>query len=232
MTRELQDRVADFETTAITKHLGDLFVSRDGGPDGQRDILFGGHRGSSMNPTLCELDLLEIAAYGERKPRVGDIIWFESDATERAVVHRIVEVSDRGIRTRGDNCSGADDWLVHENEISGRVIAARSGKRRRRIAGGTLGRLKAAALRARKATLRLTVRILGPTYRWMGERRPSWLQVPARLRPRTVIFSSPDGGMKLTMGNRQIARFDPLQDRWILKRSAGLFVDEAKLPRP
>ena len=38
--------------------------------------------------------------------------------------------------------------------------------------------------------------------------------------------------MKLTMGGRQIAHFNPLRDRWVLRRGARLFVDETKLPRP
>ena len=95
-----------------------------------------------------------------------------------------------------------------------------------------IGRFKALVLRVRKAIRRFAVKILRPTYRWIRKRLPSRLRIPARFRPRTVIFSSPDGGMKLTMGGRQIAHFDPLRDRWVLKRGARLFVDETKLPRP
>ena len=71
------------------------------------------HRGTSMNPTLSERDLLEIVPYGERPVRAGDVLFFLSPLGDKHVVHRAVCVTSKGIQTHGDNNRQRDKerWL-------------------------------------------------------------------------------------------------------------------------
>jgi signal peptidase I len=94
--------------------------------------------GQSMLPTLVEGDLLELAEYGSQPVRVGDIICFRSPNDGYLVVHRVLSVCSDRIRTRGDNNARADDRWVCPEEIVGRVITARRGRRRYKILRGNL----------------------------------------------------------------------------------------------
>ncbi|MBN1978387.1 MAG: hypothetical protein JW918_13400, partial [Anaerolineae bacterium] len=118
--------------------------------------LFFAHRGSSMNPTLHESDLLEIVPCGGdfpsprvgeggrggiRSARVGDVIALAPPEADHLVVHRVVRVTPEGVCTRGDNNAGEDGWRLGPERVIGRVVAAWRGRRRRRIFGGWAGRL-------------------------------------------------------------------------------------------
>ncbi len=48
------------------------------------------HAGTSMNPTLSELDMLEIKAYMDEPIKTGDVVLFRTKTTGLLVVHRII----------------------------------------------------------------------------------------------------------------------------------------------
>lgn len=104
-------------------------------------LYFCAHTSNSMNPTLCESDILEIAAYDDRPIRRGDVILFLSPDGNRPAIHRVVSVTPRGIRTKGDNNTRKDPWLIHREDVIGQVVRAAQGKKQRSIRGGTAGRL-------------------------------------------------------------------------------------------
>ena len=87
-------------------------------------MLFCAHTGPSMNPTLCQRDLLEVRPHVPLMPRVGDVILCLPPGADRAVVHRIVSLTIGDIRTRGDNNSSADPWVLQPSDIVGQVVAA------------------------------------------------------------------------------------------------------------
>ena len=103
---------------------------------------FYAHIGTSMIPTLCRQDLLEIEPYGNRITQVGDIIVFERSGDGQAVVHRIIDLTPSGICTRGDGNASADRYLVQPEDITGRVIAAWRGNQRRKIPGGKVASIR------------------------------------------------------------------------------------------
>ncbi|MCP3858125.1 MAG: hypothetical protein GY704_00590, partial [Phycisphaeraceae bacterium] len=80
------------------------------------------HTGSSMNPCLCELDLLEVVPYGNRPVKVGDVILFMPPGGDQPIVHRVVDVAPEGILTRGDNSLHKDPWRLTPGDITGRVL--------------------------------------------------------------------------------------------------------------
>ena len=82
----------------------------------------------SMIPTLNPNDLLIVQRTGIDKIIVGDIIAFNSHIEDFGIVaHRVVEIFDDdgriAIHTRGDNVDEADTWIVHEEDLVGKVAA-------------------------------------------------------------------------------------------------------------
>lgn len=71
------------------------------------------------------------ARFTHRDLRVGDIIVFCQPRPrlepcpqdyDRVIVHRIFRIDGGGIRTKGDNNSQPDAWVVREEDIIGRVV--------------------------------------------------------------------------------------------------------------
>ncbi len=193
--------------------------------------LFCAHVGPSMNPTLCELDLLEIVPYGDRPVRVGDVIFFLPHEGDRPVVHRVVGATPEGIRTRGDNSTGDDPWRLQSADIAGRVVAAWRGQKRRRIAGGRAGWLVTRLTRWGGALDRSVSRLLHPLYRSLARRSIVRRLLPSRLKPRVVIFQASDRShFRLLLGRRVVGRYDDRQRRWHIRRPFRLLVDVPSLP--
>ena len=102
-------------------------------------LFFCGHAGPSMNPTLNAQDLLEIRPYYKNKPGTGDVVLYRQPHTDCFIVHRIIHIGSKGIKTRGDNNSNVDSGFLQPGDIYGQVVAAQSGETRRKIANGLKG---------------------------------------------------------------------------------------------
>lgn len=194
-------------------------------------LLFAAYVGPSMNPTLREPELMEILPYNGQRVKVGDVVLFRPPGGERSIVHRVVQVTTTGIRTRGDNSSRNDPYLSRPGDIVGRVSAAWRGRRRRRILGGKAGRWVSRSTRWRLALDHGACQLLAPLYhmliRWGTARR--WL--PPRLRPRVVAFQV-DGWrqLQLLLGGRVVGHYDAGRGAWRIQRPYRLLVDESALP--
>ncbi len=99
------------------------------------------YKGSSMYPTLKNGDAMEIISYDNRKILEGDVIVFQTPDMGVSVVHRIINIDSGTIRTKGDNRRDADSWIVKPQDVQGRVVFVKRGKRRFKIYGGYYGRL-------------------------------------------------------------------------------------------
>lgn len=80
----------------------------------------------SMIPTLKPNDLLIVQRTSIDKVIVGDIIVFNSHLEDIGIVaHRAIEkFDDNGkiaINTQGDNVDEVDAWIVHEEDLIGKV---------------------------------------------------------------------------------------------------------------
>ena len=80
----------------------------------------------SMIPTLKPNDLLIVQRDGINKINVNDIIVFNSHIEDIGIVaHRAIEKFDDngkiGIKTQGDNVNEADTWVVHDEDLIGKV---------------------------------------------------------------------------------------------------------------
>jgi hypothetical protein len=192
------------------------------------------YTGPSMNPTLRQGDLLTVVPYEGRAVQRGDVIYFDPPGRERAVVHRVVRVtSSQGIRTRGDNNSTDDPYLLQASDIIGQVVAAQRGQRRRQIAGGWRGVLVRYGARLWRVAHRGVSPLLHGVYRTLAGTGRFRRLLPAGLRPRVFAFQARQQTfLKLLMGRRVVGQYDTRQEQWRIRRPFCLFVDEATLPCP
>lgn len=192
---------------------------------------FAAYAGSSMSPTLREPEMLEIAPYGDRPVRVGDVVFFLPPEADQPVVHRVVRVTPAGISTLGDNNVREDAFLLQPENIQGRVVAAWRGQRRRTIAGGLRGRLTSRGLRWGLCLCRGASPVLNPLYQALSRR--GWIArlLPPAFRPRVVVFHTRSRDQfQLLMGRRVIGRYDDYRLQWQIQRPFHLLVDGRALP--
>jgi hypothetical protein len=106
------------------------------------------YTGSSMNPVFKPGDVLQVLPYNGKTVECGDVILFSCTEEKHMVVHRVVDVDEHGIRTKGDNNRHLDPWAVAPEWIVGYVVRAQRRMRWRSISGGCLGRFVANRVRA------------------------------------------------------------------------------------
>jgi len=189
------------------------------------------HAGMSMHPGLRTGDLLEIAPYGQRPVKAGDVILFIPPEGAPPHVHRVVDVRPEGISTRGDNCSRKDPWLLKTADITGRVTAAWRGRKRRRIKGGRKGRCRGFLLRSWNVLDRYLTMAAHPLYRRITQsgRARHWL--PPGIKPRVIrLKAGAYGYLRLRLGPWIIGRYNERHHQWHIRRPFRLFVDVSSLP--
>jgi len=195
------------------------------------NVFFASYVGPSMNPTLCEPEMMEIVPYESRPPRVGDVAFFLSPGAEQPVVHRIVRVTPADITTRGDNNTREDPCLLQPRDIKGQVVAAWRGRKRREIAGGLRGRLRGRWVRLRRIPDRLISCLLRPLYHDLSRNGDIARLLPRRFRPQVVAFQVKGRDQfRLLLGKQVIGQYDDQKRQWQIQRPFRLFVNERALP--
>lgn len=79
--------------------------------------------GVSMEPVITDGDVILVDT-DETSYSVGEIVtyyhWHEGD--RYSVTHRIVDIRENGIITKGDSLNGRDHYVVQPGDITGRVV--------------------------------------------------------------------------------------------------------------
>lgn len=75
----------------------------------------------SMFPTLEQGDII-LACSFNIDPEEGDILLFKTQKIPYIITHRVYEVTEKGIRTKGDARSDIDPWLLTMDQIQGEVV--------------------------------------------------------------------------------------------------------------
>jgi len=187
--------------------------------------------GPSMKPILKPGDRLQIIPYSAEKVRRGDVIVFIPPGGVTKVIHRVVSMDSQGVRTRGDNSTHVDPWTLSPNDVLGRVVSVKRGKRRLRIIGGVMGQLFSLTYRAVQTIDSTLSYVLRPGYRRLATNGifRSWL--PDQMKPRVISFNRPAGTeLQLLLGRCVIGRCLPGKNEWNIRRPFRLFVDEEALP--
>ena len=191
-------------------------------------VYFCAHFGTSMNPTLCELDLLEIETYGNRSVRMGDVICFVPPGWNRPAVHRVVSVTSEGIRTRGDNNNLIDSWVIVPEDVIGQVVRAARGRKERPIYGGWVGMLWAMGVKIFKVLVRFPALF----YHLLACSGVLRYLLPLHRRMRIITINQPGGEeLQLVLGRWLVGRCKPGMEHWWIRRPFRLFMDEDSLPR-
>ena len=77
--------------------------------------------GTSMEPTYIDGDL--VVAYRSQAYETGDIIVYDAPVDAQFnVIHRIIERTDGGFITQGDNRDEPDGWIAPDDEIYGKAL--------------------------------------------------------------------------------------------------------------
>ena len=191
-------------------------------------VYFCAHTGTSMHPTLSELDLLEIKPYGQQPIRAGDVILFLLPRGGHPAVHRVVRISPEGIRTRGDSNDRLDPWVIHSENVIGRVVRAARGRRRRSIYGGMVGRFWSRGV----GGLKVLERSLSFFYHRLARSNLIGCLVPLHKWTRIIAVNHADGReLKLILGRWVVGWRRPEGLAWQIRRPFRLFVDERSLPQ-
>lgn len=187
--------------------------------------------GSSMSPILKAGDILEIVSYKGQEIRSGDVIVFIPPGGESKVIHRIAVMDSQGIRTRGDNCTDVDPWILNPEQVVGRVICARRRNKRLRVFGGIIGSLFATLIRGIHSIDSSVSELLRPFYKRLAGVGLFKHLLPRGMEPRVISFNRQAGTeLLLVIGQRVIGRWPPGESRWHIRRPFRLLVDEASLP--
>ena len=190
----------------------------------------------SMTPTFLPGDMLTVRPYGNRRIRRGDVVVFPSPATGDLITHRVVEVSDDGIVTRGDNVqSQLDPWMLRPRDIVGCVTTAERNGRERQVWGGAVGvayhkihRRRARIDRARRRLFRVAIQMVN-LGRWLSSLH-LWVILPASRRPRILAVKRPQGTeLLLLMGHTVIGRHVRGGHLWSIRYLCLPFVDRTFL---
>lgn len=188
--------------------------------------------GPSMNPTLDTRDLLEVVPYGDQPARAGDVVFFLPPGGGQPVVHRVTGVTAAGLRTRGDNNSRTDEWVLPKENVVGQVVAAIRGDRRRAVRGGMAGRIRGRATHFLTSLDRFLRPVLHGPYHSLS-RIDMGRFLPRQVRPRVAAFGTgEDVHYKVLMGQRAVGWYEPSRKVWRITRPYRLFVCESSLPQP
>jgi hypothetical protein len=186
-----------------------------------------------MNPTLQDLDLLQVVPYGSRLMRAGDVIVFLPSNSDTHVIHRVIRVVPNGIRTRGDNNAVEDSWVLQPSGVIGEVVAAWRGQKRHKVLGGRAGAALGTLARVLAALDRWISPILRRPYHALARSGALRQVLPPGWRPRLVGYQV-DGRIRyhLLLGGRLVGRYDHDLGAWRITRPFKLLVDERSLPSP
>jgi len=183
-----------------------------------------------MNPTLREPTLMEVIPYQDRTIRFGDVILFHAPERITPIVHRVTKVTSEGIRTRGDNCSRVDEWLIQPEQVIGQVIASVRGSYYRPVAQGWRGYLRGKLLHAFLPIWKTITRLLHIPYHLLAHHSLPQCVIPARWRPYRAVFQVGEKQIfRILINGRVIGQYDGTRQQWQIDRPYRLLIDPRDL---
>ena len=189
------------------------------------------YSGPSMNPTLKAGDILSVMPYEGSETRIGDVVVFQPPDEQHYVVHRVAAFDlGGGIKTRGDNNSHADSYVLSMDSIIGQVVSIKRGREEIHVCGGRKGRIYANIRWAAKLLDRLASKILHPAYHYLARKGIFRKVLSPFVKPRLLRFQRTHGvEMQILLGRWVVGRRLAGQNHWRIRRPFKLFIDEALL---
>ncbi|MCA1959901.1 MAG: S26 family signal peptidase [Desulfomonile sp.] len=188
--------------------------------------------GLSMGPALKPADVLHVVPCGPEHLAVGDVVVFQPEDGDVAIVHRVIAVDGQWLTTKGDANANRDPMPISWDRIIGKVVYADGEDGKRAVHGGLRGRITASALAAHSAITRGISRLLHRPYRLLAA--SGVLRLLRSLLPevRTIAIRRRDGEeLHLLLGTKPIGVLPAARSRWLIRRPYRLILDEGGLNR-
>jgi len=190
------------------------------------------YRGTSMSPLLRFGDILHFDPLKDGALHCGDVILYRPCSEGPVTVHRVISLASTGVKTRGDNNSTPDPYLVDPQDILGVVRYGRRGKKIFRVHGGPIGRMVGAAMQFRRGLLSCVRGLLRGPYHWLSNRGFLKALAARGVRFKVVSFTRGDGKeLQLFVAGIPVGLLKPRQSRWEIRPPFKLLVDETALPQ-
>ena len=191
------------------------------------------YRGTSMNPTFFEPEILIVEPYGVKTPKKGDIVCYKIDNDSEGIVHRIIKVKGSAITTRGDNNNLPDEYVVNKESIIGKVVAAEKDNQAKPILSGYAGLLNMYYNRIYRFFNKVITTIFYGFYHGLADIGLLRLIKPSSMDFKVVVFQRRYfKSAKLILKGRTVGNFNSRKKAWSVKRPYSLFIDRNKLPHP
>ncbi len=188
--------------------------------------------GSSMNPTLKDLDIVEFVPYRDREMKRGDVVVIQpTDGEEQKVIHRIVTIKGQAIITQGDNNLERDREDLAPSNILGYVTSVRRRNQHLKIQQGMLGYIRFLWINSKKKLHSNLLRSLHYPYQWLYSSE-SVVRVFSRfLNYRTVVYDgSEKSEIQLFIGSLQIGRLRHGSNTWEIMPPFRFMINPSLLP--
>lgn len=181
-----------------------------------KPILLIRYLGRSMNPTLWENDLLEVVPCQFTDICPGDVIYYLPAEQRDGVVHRVVQVTKDGLRTRGDRNMVEDILTVQPAYVIGKVVTFWRNTRHHHVVDGWRGRWRSAQLHIFWRMIGACSRILMPLIQRI-QQGFFIRDIPKMLSLRQIVYQV-DGQKRtyLYLGRSRIGWFDDDHCIWCL----------------
>ncbi|KAF1078139.1 hypothetical protein MKMG_00945 [Methanogenium sp. MK-MG] len=184
-----------------------------------------------MHPTFKSGDMLAYTPVLLSELMKGDVIVFMSPQESIQVIHRVAAVEQGNIRTRGDNNSRADPYVLTQADIRGKIVSGTRGKQQLRVYHGTRGRMQAVYHGKTKSLQRGLIIFVKPLYSFLSEHRIISRWTSGRLRVRVAAYERPAGREEYaTICGRTVAHRPAGSDEWKIYPPYRMVIDCGALP--
>jgi len=190
------------------------------------------YRGNSMHGTFQPGDYLIIIQVPLDQVRIGDIVVFcdlhADDDDNSYFVHRIMQSRADGFVTRGDNNSNYDSGYLTKDNYFGKVIYVSRKNKKRTVADGPLGFLRAHFLYTSHKCWEDLYRLIGGSYNYLRKIK----LLPYFWRPtfNRLLLQSSDGMLvKYLIKGRTVANWWPQQNRYTCRKPFDLVLRDPRI---
>jgi len=183
-----------------------------------------------MHPTLRGGDGLDLYIYSNpAEMRVGDVIVYPHPFGTADVVHRIIDIRQDGVITRGDNNNRTDPYTVRFEDIIGKVIAAKRKDRRIPVRGGRTGFCIHKLMLLRKYSMQYGLAPLGVVSNIIAA--SGIFNIFHSVFNLKIIHINGENRRQLILvsGNRPIGRQLPGSGEWQIRFPYKYFIDKHRL---
>lgn len=178
------------------------------------------YTGASMQPTLKPGQIIYVRPQVQDIQR-GDVIVYRQ--SHGYVVHRVRDLKDDLLITRGDNNPQEDQQLVHPDQIVGVAVHVDQNGSFRKIHGGWMAFWRANLRWKTRAWYQNLLPLIGAPYRWLKARR--WVGRVWKPKVTQVRLVTQEGEVvKYLVSGKVVATWNPATARFTYRHPYDLVI--------